>query len=134
MLIDEAHHIMPPEWARAVTLPQQRQGTIYVTVHPEHVARAALESVGLVIAVGMDPAATLCSFCRAVGEDPPEMRAGHIDRGLAYFWERRERRLRRVPIFFLIGQESQQPQGPCRARHQAHNPTPHCRANSAMRQ
>jgi hypothetical protein len=38
------------------------------------------------------------------------------------------------PIFFLIGQESQQPQGPCRARHQAHNPTPHCRANSAMRQ
>ena len=80
MLIDEAHHIMPPEWATAVTLPQQLQGTIYVTVHPEHVARAALESVGLVVAVGMDPAATLCSFCRAVGEDPPEMRAGHIDR------------------------------------------------------
>jgi hypothetical protein len=26
------------------------------------------------------------------------------------------------PKFFLIGQESQQPQGPCRARHQAHNP------------
>jgi hypothetical protein len=66
MLIDEAHHIMPPEWATAVTLPQQLQGTIYVTVHPEHVARAALESVGLVVAVGMDPAATLCSFCRAV--------------------------------------------------------------------
>ena len=38
------------------------------------------------------------------------------------------------PKFFLIGQESQQPQGPCRARHQAHNPTPHCRANSATRQ
>ncbi len=26
------------------------------------------------------------------------MRASHIDRGLAYFWERRERRLRRVRI------------------------------------
>src|ERR1700730_13331501 len=41
MLIDEAHHIMPPEWATAATLPQQLHGTIYVTVHPEHVARAA---------------------------------------------------------------------------------------------
>jgi phosphoglycolate phosphatase (TIGR01487 family) len=98
MLIDEAHHMMPPEWATAVTLPQQLQGTIFVTVHPEHVARAALETVGFVVAVGVDPAATLCSFCCAVGEDPPEMRAGHIDRGLAYFWERRERRLRRVRI------------------------------------
>ena len=96
MLIDEAHHMMPPEWATATTLPQQLQGTIFVTVHPEHVARAALESVGFVVAVGVDPAATLCSFCCVVGEDPPEMRAGHIDRGLAYFWERRERRLRRV--------------------------------------
>jgi hypothetical protein len=96
MLIDEAHHMMPPEWRTATTLPQQLQGTIFVTVHPEHVARAALETVGFVVAVGVDPAATLCSFCCAVGEDPPEMRAGRIDRGLAYYWERRERRLRRV--------------------------------------
>ena len=98
MLIDEAHHMMPREWATAASLPQQLEGTIFVTVHPEHVARAALETVVFVVAVGVDPAATLCSFCCAVGEGPPEMRAGHIDRGLAYFWERRERRLRRVRI------------------------------------
>ncbi len=98
MLIDEAHHMMPPEWATAGTLPQLGQGTIFVTVHPEHVARAALETVGLVVAVGMDPAATLCSFCRALGEDPPEMPVGHLDRDLAYCWERRERRLRRIRI------------------------------------
>jgi hypothetical protein len=71
---------------------------IFVTVHPEHVARAALETVGLVVAVGMDPAATLCSFCCALNEDPPEMPVGNIDRDLAYCWERRERRLRRVRI------------------------------------
>jgi hypothetical protein len=98
MLIDEAHHMMPREWATAASLPQQLQGTIFVTVHPEHVAHAALETVVSVVAVGVDHAATLCSFCRAVGEDPPEMRAGHIDRGLAYFWERREHRLRCVRI------------------------------------
>jgi hypothetical protein len=98
MLIDEAHHMMPPEWATASALPQLGQGTIFVTVHPDHVAHAALETVGLVVAVGMDPAATLLSFCRALGEDPPEMPVGNIDRDLAYCWERRERRLRRVRI------------------------------------
>jgi HAD superfamily hydrolase (TIGR01484 family) len=82
MLIDEAHHMMPPEWAAtAATLPQQLQGTIFVTVHPEHVARAALETVGFVVAVGVDPAATLCSFCCALGEAPPEMRAPAISIG-----------------------------------------------------
>jgi len=42
--------------------------------------------------------------------------------------------LRDLAIFFLVGQESQQLQVPCRARHQVHNPTPHYRANSAMLQ
>ena len=58
MLIDEAHHMMPPEWATVANLPQRLEGTIFVTVHPEHVARAALETVGFVVAVGVDPAAT----------------------------------------------------------------------------
>jgi hypothetical protein len=35
MLIDEAHHMMPPEWATAATLPQQLQGMILVT-NPGH--------------------------------------------------------------------------------------------------
>jgi len=69
-----------------------------VTVHPEHVARAALETIALAVVVGSDPAATLRAFCGALGEDPPEIRDGQIERGLAYLWERRERRLRRVRI------------------------------------
>jgi len=98
MPIDEAHHMMPPEWPTAANLPQRLEATILITVHPEHVARAVLETISLVVAVGSDPAATLRSFCGAVDEDPPEMRDGQIERGLAYLWERRERRLRRVRI------------------------------------
>jgi hypothetical protein len=98
MLIDEAHHMMPPEWATATTLPQQLQGTIFVTVHPDHVARAALETVSFVVAVGVNPESTLRAFCGALGEEPPEMCNGQIERGLAYLWERKERRLRRVRI------------------------------------
>ena len=37
-------------------------------------------------------------FLRPAGRFLYEMRAGHIDQDLAYFWERRERRLRRVHI------------------------------------
>ncbi len=69
VLIDEAHHMMPPEWAGAA-LPQQPQGTILATVHPEHVARAALETVAFVVAVGSDPAATLRSFLRRPSGGP----------------------------------------------------------------
>ena len=79
-------------------MPQRLEGTILVTVHPEHVARAALETVALVVAIGSNPAATLRSFCDALGENPPEMRDGQIERGLAYLWERREHRLRRMRI------------------------------------
>jgi hydroxymethylpyrimidine pyrophosphatase-like HAD family hydrolase len=98
MLIDEVHHMMPLGWAAAATLAQRPQGTILVTVHPEHVARAALETAAFVLAVGSHPEATLRSFCGALGEDPPELRVGQIERGLAYLWERRERKLRRVHI------------------------------------
>jgi hydroxymethylpyrimidine pyrophosphatase-like HAD family hydrolase len=98
MLIDEAHHMMPPEWSTATTLPQQLQGTIFVTVHPDRVARAALETVSFVVAVGANPISTLRAFCGALGEEPPEMYNGRIERGLAYLWERKERRLRRVRI------------------------------------
>jgi hypothetical protein len=64
------------EWATATTLPQQLQGTIFVTVHPDHVARAALETVSFVVAVGVNPESTLRAFCGALGEEPPEMCTG----------------------------------------------------------
>jgi hypothetical protein len=83
-------------WATAASLPRPLDGTILVTVHPEHVARGALETIALVVAVGSDPAATLRAFCGALGEDLPEIRDGQIERGLAYLWERRERRERRL--------------------------------------
>ena len=46
--------------------------------------------------------------------------AGSLGRKSNVFWTQ-------PVIFFPIAQESRQPQAPCRARHQAHNPTPHCK-------
>jgi hypothetical protein len=90
--------MMPPEWPAAASLPQKLHGTILVTVHPDHVERTVLETVAYVLAVGLAPAATLRSFCGALREDPPELSDGQTEPGVAYFWERRERRLRRVRV------------------------------------
>ena len=46
---------------------------IYVTVHPDSVARAVLSRVDVVAALGDAPAATIASFCVAVGEPTPPL-------------------------------------------------------------
>jgi hypothetical protein len=63
LIIDEAHHLLPESWRPAhITMPQELHSTIYVTVHPDHVSRAALQSVDVVLAVGRDPFQTISAF------------------------------------------------------------------------
>jgi HAD superfamily hydrolase (TIGR01484 family) len=70
IILDEAHHVMPPEWLHLDTLvPQRLQGVVFVTVRPEHLAPAALSVVDLVLAIGPEPEATVRQFARAVGRD-----------------------------------------------------------------
>ncbi|MGH6797208.1 MAG: phosphoglycolate phosphatase, partial [Roseiarcus sp.] len=89
---------MPTDWApAAAALPQQLQGALFVTVHPEHVATAALETVDQLVAVGADPAATIRCFCNALAEaPPPEIEDAPLEEGFAYLWARKQRRLQRV--------------------------------------
>ena len=76
IVVDETHHLMPTTWhPTAMTLPQQLEGMILITVHPESIAKALLNAVNLVLAVGESPERTIRDFCEAVGERPPEMSA-----------------------------------------------------------
>ncbi len=53
LIIDEAHHMLPCSWSPAnATIPQLLESTIMITVHPEHVAKAALNVVDVVVAIG----------------------------------------------------------------------------------
>jgi hydroxymethylpyrimidine pyrophosphatase-like HAD family hydrolase len=63
LVIDEAHHLLPESWEPARDLPLRPHGTVYVTVHPERVASAVLETINTVIAVGEVPARTLRELC-----------------------------------------------------------------------
>jgi hypothetical protein len=53
IVLDEAHHMMPPEWRHLdETFTRDVQGVVFVTVHPEHLAPGVLSLVDVVVAVG----------------------------------------------------------------------------------
>lgn len=59
---------LPVEWGPAKTVLSERtRGILYITVNPETVAPAVLETVDTLIAVGDEPGKTIDSFCKAVG-------------------------------------------------------------------
>ncbi|GAA3744235.1 hypothetical protein HDA32_002402 [Spinactinospora alkalitolerans] len=104
-VVDEAHHLMPPELAE----PPVRDlhdigGLMMITVHPETLSRHVLALLGTVIAVGDDPSVTLRSFASALGRPEPRLPAGSGEAdpepSPITVWDTREdeaRRLRLTP-------------------------------------
>ena len=72
IVVDETHHLLPAAWEPGQsTLPQQLERMVFITVHPEQIAAAALKAVSTVVAVGDEPEKTIERFCQAVTEKPP---------------------------------------------------------------
>jgi hydroxymethylpyrimidine pyrophosphatase-like HAD family hydrolase len=69
IVIDEAHHLLPVKWqpSRGI-LPAELKNVVLVTVHPDHVAPAALALVSALVVVGPEPQATFDAFSSARGE------------------------------------------------------------------
>lgn len=89
-IIDEAHHLLPSSWSPAnATVPQVLERTIMITVHPEHVARAALNVVDIVVAIGKSPMEIFRSFAASLGIDPPAGENQSLEQGEALVWFRK---------------------------------------------
>src|SRR5207248_8392326 len=89
LVIDEAHHLLPSSWSPAsTTLPQALESTILITVHPEHVSRAALSPVSVVIAVGKDPLQQFRSLADVLHAPSPDGNAPDLESGEALVWFR----------------------------------------------
>ena len=87
IVVDEAHHLMPASWNPAVlTLPQKLNGMLLITVHPEHVAPAALLSVDDIITAGQFPEEKIEEFCNSIDEYPPNMTPQTLETGEALAW------------------------------------------------
>jgi hydroxymethylpyrimidine pyrophosphatase-like HAD family hydrolase len=63
IVIDEAHHMLPPEWVPGSTASAgELNNIILITVHPDHIAPAALNRVNVVIAIGTSPERVIQEF------------------------------------------------------------------------
>jgi hydroxymethylpyrimidine pyrophosphatase-like HAD family hydrolase len=90
IVLDEAHHLLPADWQPAgLTMPQTFDGLLMITLATEHLLPAALALVDDVIAVGKTPAETIRRFCHSVGQTPPHVEGGDLEKGEALFWSRR---------------------------------------------
>lgn len=89
LIVDEAHHLLPSSWSPAnATVPQTLENIVMITVHPEHVAKAALNGVDVVIAIGKSPMEVFRSFARNLGIAEPQADDRELVPGEALVWFR----------------------------------------------
>src|SRR5215211_3671807 len=102
IVIDEAHHVLPSDWAPTSTaLPQELYGLMLITVHPDRVAPAILASTDTVIAIGDSPDQTIKTFSKTIGHKAPRVPSDKLQPGEAIAWQRKPEkkpvRLRSIP-------------------------------------
>lgn len=91
LLVDEAHHLMPASWdAAPLVLPQEISGLAMITVHPEHVSKAAVALVNTALAVGVDPVSTLQGYARSAGLEAPGDGEMELEEGEVLTWFSRQ--------------------------------------------
>ena len=89
LVVDEAHHMLPSSWVPAAsTVLQSLSGMVFITVHPESMARAALENVNLVVAIGKEPEKTLEGFAKTLSIDLPGTPKETLKVGHGVVWDR----------------------------------------------
>jgi hypothetical protein len=89
LIVDEAHHLLPASWEPGgLAFPKDVKCSLFLTVHPDQVAPAALASVGTVLAVGASPEETVSRCCRALGEDAPAVGPTALESGEVLLWPR----------------------------------------------
>jgi len=87
IVVDEAHHMLTPEW----TLPSAEmagglQNIVLITVHPDHIAPAALRAVDTVLAIGAEPGKIFEAFAKALGTASPQSDSQQLDAGEMLAW------------------------------------------------
>jgi hypothetical protein len=69
------------------------KGMVFITVHPDQVARAALAGVDSVLAIGPEPETTLGLVCTALREPPLRLPPLDQEPGEVVFWHRQSGQL-----------------------------------------
>ena len=90
ILVDEAHHLLPADWHPAPQLMTEGMTSMmFVTVHPEQLARALLPRLDVVAAVGDAPEERIAQVAAVSQEAVPSNEPVALDSGEALVWLRR---------------------------------------------
>ncbi len=96
IIIDEAHHTLPAEWAPgSAELAAGLTNLLLITVHPDRVPPAALRTVNSVIAIGPAAHEVIHAFAKAIGEEAPHLDPVDLQSGEALAWFRDSGAIRR---------------------------------------
>jgi hydroxymethylpyrimidine pyrophosphatase-like HAD family hydrolase/energy-coupling factor transporter ATP-binding protein EcfA2 len=97
IVIDEAHHMLPAEWApESAELAGWLPNIVQITVHPDRIPRSGLEAVNIVIATGERPDEVIRSFPPKAGTRIPTIASTDLPSGQALVWFRDSGELRRI--------------------------------------
>ncbi|MEU4405091.1 HAD-IIB family hydrolase [Streptosporangium sp. NPDC023963] len=87
LVVDEAHHMMPDGFKlQSVEMLREIGGILLVTVHPEAVSEAVVQTLNTVVAVGDEPGGVLGAFAAATGHDAPGRDLPDLPTGELLFW------------------------------------------------
>ncbi|WP_440104505.1 HAD-IIB family hydrolase [Streptosporangium sp. H16] len=87
LVVDEAHHMMPDGFKlQSVEMLREIGGILLVTVHPEAVSEAVVQTLDTVVAVGDEPGGVLGAFAAATGHDAPGQDVPDLPTGELLFW------------------------------------------------
>jgi phosphoglycolate phosphatase (TIGR01487 family) len=90
LVIDEAHHMLPASSSPLnASVSQLFKTAILITVHPEHVARAALNPIEIVMGIGR-PRQVFHSFAEALDISEPRCEKAELAVGEAMVWFRKD--------------------------------------------
>jgi hypothetical protein len=99
IVVDEAHHMLPPEWTLpAVEMTGALENIMLITVHPDHLAQAALQAVDTVLSIGHAPVKVFEAFGTATGAAPHMVGPTELQQGEMLAWFPREGRTHRLRI------------------------------------
>jgi energy-coupling factor transporter ATP-binding protein EcfA2 len=87
LIVDEAHHLLPTSWSPVeASLPRVLENTIFITVHPEQVAKPALQMVDVVLGIGDAEWAVFASYADLMQIHSPQYRGAAPKSGEALAW------------------------------------------------
>ena len=79
--------MLPAGWRPAPeSTPENIEGFLGVTVHPDRLARSFLEAINTLVVVGSDPALVVASFAKAAKVEPPADVPSGLEADEALLW------------------------------------------------